>query len=128
MRVAHSPCSSCPYRIDTPAGIWDRAEYEKLRQYDDNQAFGLFLCHQSPFIGEDTACRGWLSVHNDSVAVRLAMMRGTVTPEQVYAEVSEPLYETGNQAAESGLKRPGKKARMAIRILQERKHDPQRAR
>lgn len=28
------PCSACPYRVDVPAGVWAREEYDKLDPYD----------------------------------------------------------------------------------------------
>lgn len=127
MHVANSPCTSCPYRKDVPSGVWHKSEYEKLREYDEPPrgsseipATALFLCHQTPEIGQQTACRGWLTVHCESVAVRLAVLKGDVTPEQVYAEVKEPLYKSGNEAADAGIKqikRPGKKARKIVARL-----------
>lgn len=118
------PCSSCPYRRDTPAGVWDKTEYEKLRGYDDNSSFATFLCHQSREIGKDTACRGWMAVHCESVAVRLAILKGDVTPAQLYADVASPLYKTGNEAADAGIrgvKRPSKKAKHSINRLSKRR-------
>jgi hypothetical protein len=127
--VAASPCLSCPYRKDTPAGIWHPDEYAKLRRYDEPKpgelpALAPFMCHHSPFIGQDTYCRGWLSVHADSIAVRLQMIAGNVSPEAVYADVAEPLYASGNEAADAGLKgcrRPGKKAKQVIAKLDARR-------
>ena len=124
LNVLPVPCSSCPYRLDTPAGVWHPDEYEKLREYDDNSSLATFLCHQSFEIGKDTVCRGWLSVHCESVAARLAVMRGDVTAEQLYAEVQVALYATGNQAADAGMrgvKRPSKQARKVIRRLSKRR-------
>lgn len=103
MRVAPEPCSTCPYRRDTPPGVWDQNEYEKLPLFDTNESFETFLCHQSTAIGVDTACRGWATVHCESVSVRLAMMRGTLTRDQVYADVKSPLYADGREAAEAGI-------------------------
>ena len=127
MHVAKSPCSSCPYRKDVPAGVWHKSEYEKLPAYDDGPQgqksliVGVFLCHQTPEIkpkvGTDTVCRGWLTVHSEGVAARLAVMNGQITPEQMYAEVAEPLYASGAEAAAAGIKgikRPNKKARKII--------------
>ena len=34
LHVAQSPCTSCPYRRDAPAGVWDKSDYEKLRGRD----------------------------------------------------------------------------------------------
>ena len=114
---AHAkPCTSCPYRRDCPSGVWHQEEYEKLRRYDDNKAFDGFLCHTEP----TKLCRGWLTVHCESVAVRLCMMRNEVTREEVYADPPVPLFATGNKAADHGqrqIKRPGRKAKKMIRRL-----------
>lgn len=123
LRVAQSPCTSCPYRCDTPPGVWHPSEYEKLRTYDDNSqtpSFGVFLCHHSTTTKRDTVCRGWLTVHRESVAARIATMQGLVTDEQRYACVREKLYRTGNAAANAGMRgvaRPGRKALAVIRRL-----------
>ena len=120
LHVLPSPCTSCPYRRDTPSGVWHESEYEKLRSYDTNEAFAVFLCHHSTEAGKNTVCRGWLSVHDESVAARLAVARGEITNEQRYAKVAEPLYKSGNKAADAGMagiKRPGRKARKVIERL-----------
>jgi hypothetical protein len=120
LKVAAEPCSTCPYRKDTPPGIWHQSEYEKLRAFDTNESIAAFLCHQSTATGEPTACRGWLTVHRESVSVRLAMMHGKVTREQVYASTKTPMYATGEKAADagcSGLKRPSADAVRKARTL-----------
>lgn len=114
MNCPRTPCSTCPYRKDTPKGIWHESEYQKLAEYDEydhltrtgplEPATALFLCHQSHVTGEDTVCRGWVATHPDSVAVRLAMLRGELTPEQVYEEQCPvELYASGREAMEAGL-------------------------
>lgn len=111
LHVDVRPCSSCPYRCDTPAGVWHPDEYAKLALYDDNGALGIFLCHHTnssrrdPASVEhgDTVCRGWLTVHAESAAARIAVLAGAVTDEQRYAAVDTPLYRTGREAAEAGL-------------------------
>lgn len=126
MNVLPGPCTTCPYRKDVPAGIWSAEEYEKLRGYDDPQtSFAAFLCHQSPEIGRDTLCRGWLSVHCESVAARLLLLAKRITRSQLYATVKEVLYASGNEAADAGLRgvaRPSRQAKRAIRRLTGRKH------
>lgn len=102
LKVLKSPCSSCPYRKDVPPGVWHESEYEKLRGYDDNSTLGVFLCHHTS--GErQTVCRGWLYVHQDSVAARLACATGAVTVDQLFAEVPVECYGSGNEAADAGL-------------------------
>ena len=136
-------CVSCPYLLDVPSGVWSADEYEKLPAYDNgpqgqpSMLVGVFLCHQTPEIkpkvGTDTVCRGWLTVHCEGIAARLAVMQGQITPEQLYAEVQEPLYASGAEAAAAGIKgikRPNKKARKIIDRLAKagRKGKPPRAR
>jgi hypothetical protein len=118
--VPSSPCTSCPYRRDTPAGVWAPEEYAKLPGYDTNERFELFLCHQGPLAKKQTVCRGWLSVHCESVAARLAVARGDIESDERYTPVAEPLYESGTEAAKAGLRavrRPGRKAREVIARL-----------
>lgn len=102
--VARRPCSTCPYRRDTPPGIWHPDEYRKLPQYDDDQqsTVAVFLCHQRQ-AQRDTACRGWLTVARESAAARLAVMTGLVIDEQRYAAVDVDLYATGAEACAAGL-------------------------
>ena len=127
LHVDPKPCSTCPYRKDVPPGIWAEEEYQKLRGYDDGAqplALATFLCHQSTITDRETVCRGWLSVHCESVAVRLAEARGEVPPGAKYDPVPVPLYATGNEAADAGLrgvKRPSRKARREIDKLTVRK-------
>lgn len=124
LRMMADPCSTCPYRRDTPPGIWSRDEYEKLPKYDeghDPPAFGVFLCHHTNSTGVDTVCRGWLAVHADSIAVRLGLMTGQLTMKQVDAPCRVELYGSGTEAAVfgiNGIKRPGRAAVRAMRRLE----------
>lgn len=120
--VLTAPCSSCPYRCDTPPGVWDTSEYEKLREYKPANPYVMpatrvFLCHQTNATGRETVCRGWLTVESDSVAVRLAMRRGEVTEEQVYAEPRVLLYASGTEAAEAGLSGVEEPSPAAVRLM-----------
>lgn len=114
------PCSSCPYVRSTPAGVWHVDEYAKLPTYDDSAAepaLGVFLCHQSNAHGRSTVCRGWLSVHADSIAVRLALLNGSITVKQRDAAVDVELYDTGADAAAAGaagIENPSPAARRLI--------------
>ena len=108
LHVPAQGCSTCPYRRDTEPGIWAPEEYEKLRAFDrelseDLDALRTFNCHQSKVTGKPTVCRGWLSVHQNGVGVRLAVMNGSIDPEDVPLEPEDLYYATGNEAAEAGL-------------------------
>lgn len=118
--VNRSPCSSCPYRRDTPPAVWDVEEYEKLRTYDNDPpdtSFAIFMCHQGPMIGQELVCKGWLNVHPDCIAVRVAVARGEISVEDRDHRTNIPLYRSGNEAANAGMKgirRPGRAARTMI--------------
>lgn len=118
LKVADSPCASCPYRKDVPSGVWAKSEYVKLPGYDDGPQgqteFAPFLCHHSPAIGEEYACRGWLSVHCQSAAVRLLMYTELVTEEQVFAKPTVPLFASGAEAAEHGMREIRRPSEAAI--------------
>ena len=113
LHVPKAGCSTCPYRRDTPAGVWHPDEYAKLALYDEQPyergveprplELSTFHCHQQNATGQPTVCRGWLSVHADSVAVRLACARGALSFSDVPEAPEALYYETGAQAAAAGL-------------------------
>lgn len=103
--VPTAPCSTCPYRRDTPPGIWAPDEYEKLPAFDAEPPDGpdrVFLCHHTHRLGRETVCRGWLAVHPDSMAVRLAIVRGELPPAP-WPDVAVELYASGQEARDAGL-------------------------
>lgn len=104
LHAAPRPCSTCPYARSTPRGIWAASEYEKLLDYDDDPGpHAVFHCHQETRTGVATVCRGWLSVHPDGLAVRLAIAQGRLTPAQRDAPPAVELYSSGTEAATAGL-------------------------
>lgn len=128
MNCAKHPCSSCPYLASVPPGVWVAEEYQKLTEYSPADGgvpkVSIFLCHQTNATGVQTICRGWLTVERDSVAVRLMLIRGQVTVEQVEADAIVPLHPDGVTAALAGLggvKHPGLRARrMSAQLLKKR--------
>lgn len=123
-----TPCGSCPYRCDTPSGIWDASEYDKLPRYDAptaDQPALLFLCHQQ----DGRICAGWAGCHDmeESLAARIAVLDGELTPDEYqylldYA-AGVPLFESGRSAADHGqadVGNPGQRARQMARTLRRR--------
>lgn len=108
-----NPCSTCPYRKDTPPGIWAREEYEKLPAWDHEMAFaGIFLCHTD----SAALCRGWIEVHERNISVRIAMFKVEWTPEN-REPTRVPLYASGMAAMRAGLSgvvKPSRTAKKAI--------------
>ena len=95
-----------PYRRDVPSGIWARHEYDKLREYDaitPHQPFGKFACPASP----EALCHGWAVVHSNRgheyelVALRI---RGIGEPPAKIPQVVVPLFSSGNEAADHGIR------------------------
>lgn len=117
-----NPCDTCPYRRDTPPGIWSAHEYRKLVRYDDpmteaEDGCALFLCHHSPRIGE-TVCRGWFDVHRDSLSVRIAQIQNPALRNAARTAVA--LYRSGREAMEVGLAgvpKPSTAARRKVKKL-----------
>jgi hypothetical protein len=123
---AKTPCASCPYRRDVPAGVWAEHEYLKLPAYDGETgeqalkgAVGLFYCHQRT----GNLCAGWVGCHDmeDNLAVRFAERGGDgVDPSTYTYESPVPLFSSGAEAAAhglSGIENPGPDARRLVAKL-----------
>lgn len=129
-----NPCSSCPYRCDTPPGIWHPDEYRRLPAYDVDVAddpplalgLGVFLCHHA----NGAVCAGWLAVHGDHVAARLAVARGELPPPYTWPTPTVEVYPTSTAAADAGLvegEQSIEAFRAAARILTRRHTRPLRS-
>jgi len=99
------PCASCPYRRNVPSGVWDATEYSKLPEYDGDmgtQPVAVFHCHQK----DGTVCSGWLGHRNpdDLLAVRLGLISGRLDPSCVDYTTDVPLFASGAEAAEHGVR------------------------
>lgn len=128
---APRPCSSCPYRLDAPSGLWHPLEYDLLPKYDQPTPFqppGVFLCHQPG----NRVCAGWAGCHDmvHALALRLATTLGSMTPDAVEAVLDYvspvPLFPTGAAAAEHGRRdmyAPGADARRAAAQLLRQRDD-----
>lgn len=132
---APRPCGSCPYRRDTPSGVWAVVEYSKLVNYDADTAYqppDLFLCHQTS--AEDTRarlCAGWVGCHGEELlALRLAAARGELAGADLEATFGYrspvPLFGSGTDAAAHGVRDiadPDHDAREAIAKIAARRDD-----
>jgi len=118
--ISQVPCKTCPYRRDVPSGIWAAEEYEKLRAYDGEiidqmmrGGRGLFLCHQK----DGNLCAGWLACHRAGNLLALRLRGGDVDDRAWGYATTVPVFSSGAEAAEHGLrdlKAPGAQARRAI--------------
>lgn len=121
LKVLPRPCDTCPYAKATPPGIWSADEYRKLPGFDEGGGViqGEFLCHNGGADARtnDTVCRGWLSVHRDSIPVRVGVITGALRPGDVPQELEEGLYASGAAACAAGLRgvrQPSRAAKAAI--------------
>lgn len=124
-----TPCASCPYRKDTPPGVWAASEYRKLPAWDEPMNFaGVFLCHTANLGGRAAVCRGWLETHERNLGVRMAMMDGTIDMTGVTGPCGVKLYKSGAEACAAGLRgvpRPSKKAvAVSLKIIRARAARP----
>lgn len=55
-----APCSSCPYRLDAPIGLWNRREFEGLLAADRSTLGKIYGCHGTRKMPEHQVCGGWL--------------------------------------------------------------------
>ena len=119
------PCDTCPYRKDTPSGIWHESEYKKLPKWDDPTAFaGIFHCHNQTE-SRQTVCRGWMEVHHENLQVRLTIATLIDFHERNEKPTTVPLHESGEAAMKAGIKRinnPSCKAKSKVeKLLRKRK-------
>jgi hypothetical protein len=93
------PCPSCPWRVDQDASdipnfSLDLAERLERTTHGEIGA-PMFACHQSRE-GEEIVCAGWLARYGyNSIAVRMMVLAGRVSPEALEPGVDWPeLHET----------------------------------
>lgn len=122
---APRPCSYCPYRQDSPSGLWSETEYVKLPPYDletPYQPMEAFGCHQQ----DRRLCAGWVAVHDmeESLALRVAVGVGNIHAEDLDAifdyTTDVPVFASGEDACIHGMRdieHPGREAKDAIRRL-----------
>lgn len=120
---ADRPCGSCPYRRDVPSGVWAAEEYAKLPPYDretGEQPLGAFMCHQQ----DGRLCAGWVGCHDmdENLGLRLAVASGDMsveTAESVRRYQSRvPLFGSGAEAAEHGLREVAAPPAPAVRVIE----------
>jgi hypothetical protein len=116
------PCPTCPYRKDTPKGVWALDHYEALLAYDgeigeqaEKGAFVSFGCHYD----NGNLCRGWIDAHgaNNLLALRLNPLRSPVGPPLV------EVYGSGREVLEANLPHmlaPNAEAKKAMRKIKRR--------
>jgi hypothetical protein len=123
LKCAAAPCKSCPYRRDTPSGVWEAHEYDKLPAFDGEiaaqafrGAFGVFMCHQR----DGCLCAGWVATHgaHNLLALRLGVEK--IDPSVWDYRCPVPVFGSGQEAADHGkrdIDRPGESATRMVNRL-----------
>lgn len=131
---APRPCGSCPYKIDTPSGVWSEHEYDKLPDFDretGEQPPSVFMCHQQ----DGRICAGWAGCHDmsENLGLRIAVSCGAMSLDVLRAvenyTTDVPLHPDGATAAAFGkgeIEAPSAAAVKMVRKL-DRKQKKQQA-
>jgi hypothetical protein len=96
------PCSNCPYRKDAPLQLWDKYEYEKLLQLENDYMGAVYGCHKN----NGSICVGWLMKQDEnnfpSIYLRISLSKNKVTREYLDSLHSpSPLYENVTEMIEA---------------------------
>lgn len=116
---AKRPCGSCPYRRDTPSGVWHVSEYLKLPLYDQDTGYqpeAAFFCHQQ----DGHLCAGWVGTHDTLELLALRLPFHGLSGEELdrtHEYVSPvPLFSSGIEACVHGVRNYNDPDSKAIRL------------
>jgi len=93
------PCANCPWRIDAPRNYWDPQHFVDIWRNCQDDGLNTMLCHKSNALPEedrgDIPCQGWIRVMGfDAIGVRILVLRGQVTFEEVEDKAGPKLFAT----------------------------------
>lgn len=93
------PCSSCPWRVDAPHEHWDPQHFIDIWRNCQDDGPHIMLCHKSGALPKeergDVPCQGWIRVMGfDAIGVRLLVMRGQATFEEVEDRAGPKLFSS----------------------------------
>ncbi len=93
------PCANCPWRVDAPRDYWDPQHFVDIWRTCQDDGLNIMLCHKSGSLPEnerkDIPCQGWIRVMGfDAIGVRLLVMRGAVTFEEVENKKGPKLFSS----------------------------------
>ena len=88
------PCNNCPYRKDAPLQLWDKFEFIKLKEKENDYMGAVYGCHKN----NGSICVGWLMKQDEnnfpSIALRMQLSKDNVTREYLDSLNSpSPLYK-----------------------------------
>ena len=93
------PCANCPWRVDAPRDYWDPQHFVDIWRNCQDDGLHTMLCHKSNALPQedrgDIPCQGWIRVMGfDAIGVRILVMRGRVTHEEVEDKEGPKLFPT----------------------------------
>jgi hypothetical protein len=92
-------CSNCPWRVDAPRGYWDPQHFVDVWRNCQDDGLHVMLCHKAGALPAaeqgKVPCQGWIRVMGpDAIGVRLLLMKGQVTVEEVEDRRGPKLFPT----------------------------------
>jgi hypothetical protein len=104
--AVRKPCSNCPWRRDAPREYWDPLHLKDIWRNCQDDGQNPMLCRKAGDMPPDQAreviCQGWVRVIGlDAVGVRLAAMRGTITPEELEDTDRQDLFDSLEEMMEA---------------------------
>ncbi len=93
------PCGSCPYRVDSPLGLWHRAEFEKVLAAERDLIGKVFLCHGDAKKPREDArpCAGWLIDQRERRMPSLALRMAVSSGREKARDLVERLHDGGDE-------------------------------
>jgi hypothetical protein len=110
------PCDNCPWRRDAPREYWDPEHFVEIWRNCQDDGTHVMLCHKASRLREEQArtlvCRGWVQVLGfDAIGVRLAVMSGRISADDVPAEGDAELYASFEEMMDAnGVEQPSRNA------------------
>lgn len=92
-------CENCPWRVDAPRGYWDPQHFVDIWKNCQDDGLNIMLCHKSNALPKEDRgeipCQGWIRVMSfDAIGVRILVMQGQVTFEEVADKAGPKLFPT----------------------------------
>jgi hypothetical protein len=113
------PCANCPWRVDAPRGYWDPQHFIDIWRTCQDDGTNIMLCHKSGTLSaedrKDIPCQGWIRVMGfDAIGVRLLVMRGAVTFEEVEDKKGPKLFNSFTAMMRANKIRLPKRSRTVV--------------
>ena len=90
----NEPCSSCPWRIDSPTEHWHKKHFVDVWNDCQDDGLNVMACHCSTR-RDLQYCWGWIRVMGfDAIGVRILVSQGNASVDDVESSSEHELYES----------------------------------